>query len=111
MGRNLRDELNALDVGHPESWRPEPGEVLVGTVVRFDKASTPYGDRDIVVVHDEDRGVDVGVWLIHTVLIEAFRQQQPGVGDRLAIKRFDDHEKGYKRYRLVVDRPGESVPS
>ena len=102
--RNLREELDNVRGDYPEAWRPEPGDVLVGRLVRYDKAKTPYGERDIAVVHDEDLDTDISVWLIHTVLIGEFKEQQPKVGDRLAIKRFTDSQKGYRRYTLVVER-------
>ena len=46
----------------------------------------------------------MSVWLAHAVLRGEFEEQQPGIGDRVAIKRLDDSQKGYFRYRLVVER-------
>ena len=83
------------------------GDLLVGELVRYDTGYTPYGPSHIAVLCEEDTGELRGVWLIHHVLRGEFSKQRPRPGERIGIKRLPDAEKGYKRYRVLVDRGAE----
>lgn len=106
----LRDELEDFDGEYPESWIPDVGDILVGEVLRYDSGSTDYGRHPICVLEDEATGEERGVWLLHTVLLEEFKQRRPKPGERVGIKRLPDAEKGYKRYAVRVDREEPEVP-
>jgi hypothetical protein len=104
------------DGSHPESWIPEVGDSLIGTIERYDSAATVYGERDIVVVRDEASGELRGFWLLHDVAISEFARQSPKPGERVGIKRLPDGQRQnpqggraskYKRYLVRVDRQAD----
>jgi hypothetical protein len=64
-----RYERLAAQVERPESWRPEPGDTLVGAVVRWELAQPIERNNfsracDICVVRDGE-GHEHAVWLWH----------------------------------------------
>ena len=109
MGRDLRRELDEFDGQYPESWVPQPGDLIVGGVLRYEIGRTPYGTNPIVVLRDEENDEERAVWLLHSVLLNAFKTLRPRVGERIGIKRLEDADKGYRRYVLRADRPEPSV--
>jgi hypothetical protein len=105
--RNLYDELESWE-GYPPAWRPKPGEILVGFIESYDVGHTPYGEVRTVMVAAEDTGEKVSIWLSSTVLLSLFDRHKPRPGERIGLKYLGkDREKGYHRYRLLVDRPTE----
>ena len=111
----MRDLDRELDEGKdlPEGWRPEPGDKIVGRLVRFAVSKTAYGPRRIAVLEREPDGAPRAVWLLHGSLKAQFRKLTPQAGDRVGIKRLPDSEDGqYKRYKVVIDRAeGAEVPA
>lgn len=102
--RNLRDELETWD-GWPPAWRPQEGDVLVGRIDAYDVGHTQYGPVRTVLLTQDD-GERVSLWLSSTVLLNLFEQHKPKPGGRIGLKYLGkDADKGYHRYRLVVDRP------
>ena len=59
---------------------------------------------------DDASGKERTVWLLHKVLINEFKQKRPRPGEEIGIKRLPDADKGYKRYRVMVDRHEPDVP-
>ena len=109
--RDLRAELEEYTAEHPTSWRPKPGSILVGTILRYDRGESAYGLRWIAVLKEEETGDPVSVWLNHKVLLEEFRRKRPKPGERIGIRRLEDAEKGYARYAVRVDRDEPEVPN
>ena len=107
---DFRSGLEDSDGEFPESWRPEVGDLLVGTVVRYETSTTQYGDAHICVVKDEITGNDRSVWLLYTVLRGEFKKQRPMPGERVGVKRLADAAKGYRRYVVLVDRQERQIP-
>jgi len=112
MARNLAAELDADTGEHPESWKPAPGDKLVGRLVRYDKAPGRYGPCFLAVLDVAGEGDKasqgahlVAVWLSHAVLLEKFKELRPAPGESVGIKRLVDAGKGYARYMVKVDRP------
>jgi len=110
--RDLAAELDSDTGAHPESWKPAPGDKLVGRVVRYDKAPGRYGPCVLAVLDVAGEGGKasqgphlVAVWLAHKVLLELFKDLRPAPGEMVGIKRVDDSGKGYARYLVKVDRP------
>ena len=111
--RDLSSELDTETV-HPESWKPRPGDKLVGRLVRYDKARSRYGPCFLAVLDVSEESPQpitdphlVAVWLSHAVLLEKFKDLRPAPGERLGIKRLPNAAKGYARYVVKVDRPAE----
>lgn len=110
MSRNLRDELNKETGVYPTSCKLNAGEMLVGELVRYSRATTQYGESPIAVIRDDETKELVSFWLIHTVALDEFKRLRPRPGERIGIKRLADAEKGYKRYVVKVDRDEPEVP-
>ncbi|MDA2927996.1 hypothetical protein MYX78_12335, partial [Acidobacteria bacterium AH-259-G07] len=68
QNRDLRSELQNFDGTFPESWKPDIGDILVGTLVRYDSGYTDYGEYLIAVIQDDETGEKRSVWLLHEVL-------------------------------------------
>lgn len=114
--RDLDKELDEWRDIQPESWKPQPGDKIVGEVLRYDQAGSQYGPCWLVVLKiaaNGDHGDLAAVWLSHKVLLERFRALRPKPGERVAIKRLTDGEGShgnYARYAVIVDRPGDGAP-
>ena len=107
--RDLRGELQRDDGSYPESWKPSPGDMVVGTVTGYSSAMGNYGKVVICTIEEETLG-RLAIWISSTVLKGEFSEHKPKVGERLGIKYLGPHAtKNYHRYRLVVDRP-DSLP-
>jgi len=114
MPRDLRQELDEFDGQLPVSWIPAVGDILVGTVARYDSGTTHFGTYPICVVHDEQTGQEMSIWIFHHVLLDEFRKRRPKVGERVGVKRLQDAQTAdgqrYRRYAVRVDREEADVP-
>ncbi len=118
LTRDLRAELeDQVDGNFPPAWKPVPGDILVGRLVGY-STGRGYRGREIYVAKIEvedivDGSPFVSVWLMSTVLFDEFRKQRPAPGERIGIARLTDgtSEAGqeYQRYRVTIDRVGESA--
>jgi hypothetical protein len=109
MTETLREKLDNWD-GYPPAWKPQEGEILVGTILQYDTGESTFGPVHTCIIETEE-GERLSLWLSSTVLLSQFRRYRPKIGERIGIKyQGKDQAKGYHRYRLVVDRPGEEVP-
>ena len=112
--RDLNAELEDWQDEQPESWKPKPGDRIVGELVRYDRADAGYGPTWLAVLKvaaTAQQGEHLAaVWLSHKVLFEEFKRQRPQIGERVGIRQLSDAEKGYKRYAVIVDRNGAGSP-
>lgn len=107
--RDIRQELKDLDTDHGINWKHTEGSMIVGHIVRYSRARGAHGEAWVCVVDDEEHG-RVSVWLTPKVLIEQFRKWRPVPGERIGILcQGKDAEKGYWRFAMRVDRPGEGL--
>ena len=116
--RDIEHDLDAFDGTFPESWRPKPGDKIVGRLVRYTQGESPYGPRHIAVVEAMNAGGEpylVGIWLSHAVLVDQFKRLKPKPGERIGVKRLADvpgrgDKRGYAMFKVVVDRPDAGAP-
>ena len=109
--RDLRKELEQDDGTYPPSIILKPGDVLSGTLSRYNGATTKYGDCIIAVIENEVDGKPVSLWITHTVLKNEFARQKPRPGESIAVKYFgEDSARGYHRWKLLVDREEGELP-
>lgn len=105
--RTLEDRLDS----RPEGWRPTPGDKLTGTVVGLDERDSDYGEPYpvVTIACDDDR--EVAVHGFHTVLRRELARQRPQVGDRIGVAYHGKSDRGYERYRVIVehDEPTQAV--
>jgi hypothetical protein len=93
------------DDGLP-TWRPQPGEVLVGVIDRYTISATPQGLVRTVIVIEERTGEQVCLRLASTSLLALFAQSQPQPGERIDVRyRWKASDHAYQRWRLLIDRP------
>jgi hypothetical protein len=95
----------------PESWRPQPGDVLVGEYVRRDTGTSSYDGSTVpILVLRDEAGKEWGAWVFHTVLRQQLAAKRPRVGELVAI-RYEGKRQGaggstYHCYRVAVEREG-----
>jgi len=71
---------------------------------------TPFGAVRTCIVTEEATNKKVSLWLSSTVLLDQFQKQKPKPGERIGLKYLGkDEDKGYHRYRLLVERPDEAL--
>jgi len=102
----MRDLAKELDEWGewPPAWKPAPGEVLLGRVLRYSVGAGQYGPVRTCLLEKGD-GSRVSVWLSSCVLLSLFERERPRVGERIGLKFLGRHEtKGYKKFGLIVDR-------
>ncbi len=94
----------------PKSWRPEPGEIISGELIKYIKTTSTHGDAIIAVIQPET-GEPMSVWL-GTVLLRIFKKTRPKPGETIAIK-FVGQVQGkkhvYRDYRLALAREGDAL--
>src|SRR5918999_643179 len=77
------ESMRHHDEAHPygddglPTWRPQPGEVLVGVIDRYTISATPQGPVRTVIVSEERTGAPVCLRLASTSLLALFAQSQP----------------------------------
>jgi len=106
------DRARAYDDQPEPGWRPQPGDVVAGTVIDVDVRTATYRDqaREVpVVVLEQPDGSRIAVWALHTVLLQELARLRPRIGEELAIRRLDDAEQGYKRYRVFAARQDDTA--
>jgi hypothetical protein len=99
---DLRQRLEEWPDEAPRSWRPNIGSVLVGRVIRYDRAESSYGPCWVCVVEEPESGDFITIWLSATVLMAEFKRKKPTPGEMIGVKRPSVVEKHYERFRLIV---------
>jgi hypothetical protein len=102
-------EVNAMakvNVGfdESESWAPEPGDKIEGTIVRKDTVLTQYGDRPLLEI-DADGGRKT-VWCGTTVLGRLYEKAKVGYFVSLTYEGEVENPKSgrtYKNYAVDLD--------
>ena len=113
MGRDLKRELEHFDGTYPQAWQPDPGDILVGKIVKIERAPCRFGAGGMtwVLCIEKDEGLGaVSLWLTSTVLLNEFRKLRPKQGERIGIKYLgmrQGADNTYKAYAIRIDRPEE----
>lgn len=89
-----------------ETWKPAPGDLIIGTLDEVRWLVSSYDGRDypLLVVHTEPDGRVVGVHVLHQVLRDELRAQKPRIGERIGIRYLGKVDSRYEGYKLAVDR-------
>jgi hypothetical protein len=89
-----------------ESVRLQPGQAVIGRLVRKRIAVTEFGPAGVVTLDRGEGKPRVDVWLFHAVLQAQWREWQPQIGETVGIKRLPDgkNAKGvsYKNFEVRV---------
>ena len=131
MSDNFRDELDQETGEYPESWKPEPGDMVIGEVLRYDTGYAEWqGNRrqhPILVIRVEDiqggadvaPGENLGIWMMHKVLREeVLKTWRPEEGETVGIKMLEPKrdKRGHELYHRYAVRvkgrgpSGEGIP-
>lgn len=121
MGRTMEERMNAPD---PEGWRPEVGDVVIGTIDEVTSAHSEFGDGTYpLLIIEKTDGSFVAVHAFHSVLRNEIESLTPSEGDEIGIKYLGKAEpkgglkKGmspYESYKVKLDRKspaGSTVPT
>jgi hypothetical protein len=110
---DLKDELEQerREKEWAETWTPdEPGDMLIGTLTGYDEATTDFGTYTVAHIRDSG-GVLRGLWLMHSVLQDEWKEAGPEVGERVGAmyhgKRTGENFD-YHMWTVKVDRPEET---
>ena len=116
----MSDPYDALlhRVRYPESWKPQPGDTLVGEVVGWEtvtlrKAGEEPRDVDVLTLRDADN-VEHAVWCFHQVL-KADLVGKCSPGDLVAISYVGkvakaSGEGSFAKYRVAVEAASAKSP-
>jgi hypothetical protein len=114
---NTYDGLRA-QVEYPESWRPEPGDTIVGEAVAWsdyhktDETSGEEKTCKILTLRDE-AGVEHGIWCWHSILRSELANVRPGDLVAISYTGKKPRQKGdgaYHHYRVAVQAAALSEP-
>lgn len=121
MGRTMEERLNAPD---PEGWRPEAGDLLIGTIDDIGSRISDFnGEPYPILTIELADGSYIAAHCFHSVLRNEIESLQPSIGDEIGIKFEGTKEpkggvkkgmSGYEMYRVKLERKspaGSTVPT
>ena len=106
---DLKDELRQerREKEWAETWKPEAaGDMLIGTLEAYDEATTDFGTYTVAHIRDEE-GVLRGLWLMHSVLQDEWKEAAPEVGERVGVQYLGQRSGSdfdYHMWTVKVDR-------
>ena len=109
--------LDQLDSGNADGWTPEnPGDTIIGVITALDSRDGGYGDYPIVTVQEDGTGNLTAIHAFRTVLKNEVINQQPQVGDRIAVRYLGQQPakrpggSPYHSYKMALER-GAGTPA
>jgi hypothetical protein len=76
-----------MDLEYAKGWKPEEGDVLVGTVTNVDFGWSEYrGEYPIITVQPEGGGDPVALHCFHDALFNRMSSLRPGIGERIGVQ-------------------------
>ena len=89
-----------------QPWQPDKGDKLIGTVLSIEWVDSRYSDEPYPFLEiDSEDGILYGWNAAQTVPKQAIKRKGVRAGDRIAVKYLGEHAKGYKDFRILVERP------
>jgi hypothetical protein len=101
---SAEDRLRRELASFPQPWRPQPGDVLVGSVLDVGERESKFGGSYPTVTVETAAGELVIVHAYHTVIRDELAQLQPATGERIGFAYHGRGPEGYHRYRVKVER-------
>lgn len=81
-------------------WKPEPGDVLHGTLQEAETVRTKYGPTIKAVILEEETTEPVLLWVGSAVLKAEWQKAQPKPGERLAVKYIGRQGQAERQYHV-----------
>ena len=101
---SLKDKLDE-EYEQVDAWRPQPGQELIGTIVRINDRKTDQGVYPVVTIREAD-GSKLAFHAFHAVAKTRLAEENPLPGDEMAIRYLGEQEGKnftYHNYRIVVE--------
>ena len=95
---------------YAETWKPEAGDMLAGTVVRGDFVPTSNGDTHLLVVRDDETGKEYTVWCSSYMLKQQVIDLAPAMGSLIVIafhgkkQSKKDPSRSFNDYTMKVEK-------
>lgn len=102
---SLKDKLDE-EYEQVDAWRPQPGQELIGTIVRINTRESDQGPPYPVVTIRESDGSKLAFHAFHSIPKARLAEDKPLVGDEIAIRYLGEQEGKnftYHNYRIVVE--------
>ncbi len=102
-GVSAEDRLRREFASFPQPWRPQPGHVLIGTVLGVGERESKFGGAYPTVTVETAAGEHVIVHAYHSAIRDELAQLKPAAGERIDFAYHGCGPEGYHRYRVKVD--------
>jgi len=92
MSESTLDQLkkqsteSAVEEKRADTWKPSPGDMLAGTVVRGDHVMTSNGDARLIVIADEETDKEWTVWCSGKMLKDLVIEKAPALGSLIVVE-------------------------
>jgi len=92
MSESTLDQLkkqsteSAVEEKRADTWKPSPGDMLAGTVVRGDHIMTANGDARLLVIADEETDKEWTVWCSGKMLKDLVIEKAPALGSLIVVE-------------------------
>lgn len=109
LKEELQEQRNRNEEGYASAWRPDTGDILVGTLKDYkEDVQTQYGVCDVAEISDPD-GQRQAVWLFHRVLENLWEEENPEIGDNVGVLYLGETTpknggSSYHNYELLVEK-------
>jgi hypothetical protein len=104
-----------VDADYADAWDFKELPLLVGVVESYARVETVHGPRVVCTIVEAESERRYAVWLSQTALLRRFQELRPAIGELIAIRYLGVSDQPPKpgqspphRFRVEVDRPGES---
>jgi hypothetical protein len=106
--QDFRDRMERDAAEPPTAWKPEPGDLLLGSILDIDARTTAHSKRPndcpVITILNEDDEVVYDWWAYHDVAKKELAKLRPKVGERIAVRYMGRHPNGYFMYKIRIDR-------
>jgi hypothetical protein len=97
---------NEMNLEQAEGWKPEVGDVVVGTVVDLARQRSEYtGDLYPIITVQRDDGTLVAIHCFHTVLRNRMIELQPQIGETIGVKYISETEEVKEKGKKTRNKP------
>lgn len=103
MSEQIKQELlEKIKTGSGNTWNPQPGDFIAGTVLLIDEKKSTIGKKRTstkLCTLETLEGVKIGIWM-KTVIENRFNELNVKIGDIVGIQ-YMGKKKNYHMYNVV----------
>jgi len=112
MDRLLEVDTSGEVEPPPPSWKPEPGDKLIGEFIRWETVTGNLERQHRIAIIEDRAGVRHSLWCSPTMPRSEIKRTDPQPGDGITIERKADRNVGrphpLKVFRVTVKRDSGS---